>query len=566
MKEIKEDDDVESLEIESNKVTILNKYLKKKLKLYKKYIILTKDTVTKCLSDKNNSSFNLFNSYVNEIQKDFDNLKEEYEKKYYPKHQSLYDECLSDITMGKPVLKQIRAEEFALDYLKDEKDCIIKLLKKSVKSSKEFHLFREPRRDSLIDTKKGNKEIEITTSELQQNMLYECKKCNKYTHKIKKYNYQKKEIKKNIELLKKYIENEKSNNKIDVKSINSNTNNENSKNEEKQDKDKLFPNKFTFEMGKVDLKQSVNLNFINPSFGRKKKKNEEEEENKSDEEHRAGSGEKYKSRKSGVIALKKSFRTGNKNKRRKNKIISEFKKVEDLFNISSEEGEKEKIIHDELHSDDETVFEDKIVQPKELKSTYLKNVKKEIPTLNLNQIEYNKLKIIKEADKYSLQRRNNKSQNIDKNIKEVKKKIEKINEKVTLNQQKEKIMKDYIEKIKEKLQILKPIKSNTSAYKVKTDFIKKSLFGGDLIEEEKYDDENGIGNKSSDYENEEKEDSDKEAQNIFNYNNEMKRSVFVGRLGNKKKNMKKMKQSVHDGIFKNRLRDKLRERERAKSK
>ena len=566
MKEIKEDDDVESLEIESNKVTILNKYLKKKLKLYKKYIILTKDTVTKCLSDKNNSSFNLFNSYVNEIQKDFDNLKEEYEKKYYPKHQSLYDECLSDITMGKPVLKQIRAEEFALDYLKDEKDCIIKLLKKSVKSSKEFHLFREPRRDSLIDTKKGNKEIEITTSELQQNMLYECKKCNKYTHKIKKYNYQKKEIKKNIELLKKYIENEKSNNKIDVKSINSNTNNENSKNEEKQDKDKLFPNKFTFEMGKVDLKQSVNLNFINPSFGRKKKKNEEEEENKSDEEHRAGSGEKYKSRKSGVIALKKSFRTGNKNKRRKNKIISEFKKVEDLFNISSEEGEKEKIIHDELHSDDETVFEDKIVQPKELKSTYLKNVKKEIPTLNLNQIEYNKLKIIKEADKYSLQRRNNKSQNIDKNIKEVKKKIEKINEKVTLNQQKEKIMKDYIEKIKEKLQILKPIKSNTSAYKVKTDFIKKSLFGGDLIEEEKYDDENGIGNKSSDYENEEKEDSDKEAQNIFNYNNEMKRSVFVGRLGNKKKKMKKMKQSVHDGIFKNRLRDKLRERERAKSK
>ena len=535
MKEIKEDDDVESLEIESNKVTILNKYLKKKLKLYKKYIILTKDTVTKCLSDKNNSSFNLFNSYVNEIQKDFDNLKEEYEKKYYPKHQSLYDECLSDITMGKPVLKQIRAEEFALDYLKDEKDCIIKLLKKSVKSSKEFHLFREPRRDSLIDTKKGNKEIEITTSELQQNMLYECKKCNKYTHKIKKYNYQKKEIKKNIEILKKYIENEKSNNKIDVKSINSNTNNENSKNEEKQDKDKLFPNKFTFEMGKVDLKQSVNLNFINPSFGRKKKKNEEEEENKSDEEHRAGSGEKYKSRKSGVIALKKSFRTGNKNKRRKNKIISEFKKVEDLFNISSEEGEKEKIIHDELHSDDETVFEDKIVQPKELKSTYLKNVKKEIPTLNLNQIEYNKLKIIKEADKYSLQRRNNKSQNIDKNIKEVKKKIEKINEKVTLNQQKEKIMKDYIEKIKEKLQILKPIKSNTSAYKVKTDFIKKSLFGGDLIEEEKYDDENGIGNKSSDYENEEKEDSDKEAQNIFNYNNEMKRSVFVGRLGNKKK-------------------------------
>ena len=569
MKEIKEDDDIEKLEIESNKITILNKYLKKKLKLYKKYIILTKETVTKCLSDKNNSSFNLFNNYVNEIQKDFDNLKQEYEKKYYPKHQSLYDECLSDITMGKPVLKQIRAEEFALDYLKDEKDCIIKLLKKSIKSSKEFHLFREPKRDSLIDTKKGNKEIETTTAELQQNMLYECKKCNKFSHKIKKYNYQKKEIKKNIELLKKYIENEKSNNKINIISINNNSNNneENSKNGEKQDKNKLFPNKFTFEMGKVDLKQSVNLNFINPSFGRKKEKKEEEENNKSDdEEHRAGSGEKYKPRKSGAITLKKSFRTGNKNKRRKNKIISEFKKVEDLFNISSEEGEKEKIIHDELHSDDETVFEYKIVQPKQLKSNYLKDLEKEIPKLNLNQIEYNKLKIIKEADKYSLQRRKYKSQNIDKNIKEIKKKIEKMNEKVTLNQQKEKIMKDYIEKIKEKVNILKPMKTQSSVYKVKVDFFKKSLFSGELIEEEKYDDEISIENKGSDYDNEEKEDSEKEVQKIFNYNNEMKRSVFVGRIGNKQKNMNKMKQSVHDGVFKNRLRDKLKKGGRPKSK
>ena len=39
-----------------------------------------------------------------------------------------------------------------------------------------------------------------------------------------------------------------------------------------------------------------------------------------------------------------------------NKIISEFKKVEDLFNTSSEDDEKEKLIDDEIHSDDETVF------------------------------------------------------------------------------------------------------------------------------------------------------------------------------------------------------------------
>ena len=73
--------------------------------------------MTKCLSEKNNSTLTLFNSYIYEIQKDYNNLNEEYEKKYFPKYLSLLDECLSDITMGKPVLKQYRAEVFVLDFL-----------------------------------------------------------------------------------------------------------------------------------------------------------------------------------------------------------------------------------------------------------------------------------------------------------------------------------------------------------------------------------------------------------------------------------------------------------------
>ena len=176
--------------------------------------------MTKCLSETNNSTLSLFNSYINEIQKDYDNLKDDYEKKIFPKYQSLYDECLSDITMGKPVLKQYRAEDFVLEFLKNEKDDLINGLKKSIKQSKEFHLFREPKRDTMIDIKNGNKEIEKTTTELQQNMLYECKQCNKFSNRIKKYNKEIETIKKNINILKKYLDEKKSKNNNETESIN----------------------------------------------------------------------------------------------------------------------------------------------------------------------------------------------------------------------------------------------------------------------------------------------------------------------------------------------------------
>ena len=230
VKEVKEQN-IDILAEEANRIIIENKYYQKKLDLYKKYVSLTKDIMTKCLSEKNNSTLTLFNSYINEIQKDYDNLNEEYEKKYFPKYQSLFDECLSDITMGKPVLKQYRAEDFVLDFLKQEKEDLINGLKKSIKQSKEYHLFREPKRDTIIDIKKGNKEIEKTTTELQQNMLYECKQCNKFSHRIKKYNEQIQIIKNNIDILKKYINEEKSKNTIDkISTNNTNINNNNIEN------------------------------------------------------------------------------------------------------------------------------------------------------------------------------------------------------------------------------------------------------------------------------------------------------------------------------------------------
>ena len=55
-------------------------------------------------------------------------------------------------------------------------------------------------------------------------------------------------------------------------------------------------------------------------------------------------------------------RRKDKNKE-ENKLITEFKKIEDLFELSDFELEKENLIDDDLNSDDDNFFESKINQP-----------------------------------------------------------------------------------------------------------------------------------------------------------------------------------------------------------
>ena len=580
---------IDNLANEANETMIENKYLENKLNLYKKYINLTKDTMQK-LFNKNNSAIKLFNSYIDEIQKDYDKLYEKYEKEYYPEYESLIDECFNDISMGKPYLKQYRAQAFVLEYLSEERDCIINGLKTSIKNSKHYHLFREPKRDNLVDLKEGNKEMEKANTELQQNVLYECKEYNKYSNRIKKYTYQIKEIQRNIEILKKYIAedsakqssniigNSNSNpNDHDNDNISPDTNNKptQEKTEEKKEKENESTTKNKYHYGKINLKQSVNIGLFNPFFGVKKGNEESEHINSNENRSQGSAGEKIAKKKSGGINIKKSLNKINKVKpveKKRNKIIKEFKKIEDLFNSSSEEGEKEQLIDDELHSDDETVFEKKIKFGKNLTKDYLSDIKKNIPEITLNQIEYNKMKIMKEADLYSLQRRRIRAQNIDTNIKELKKKIERMNEKLELIKKKEVIMKEYIDKKRNQYESLKPMKTRTSVKDLKVEYIKKSIFGKDfnLIKEEDNEEDLGDGSFGSDYDNEEEELPEKEVENIVNMKGDMKRSVFVGPFNFKSKKKKKgennnmsIKQSVNVEMFQNHLRDKFK---RSKSK
>ena len=84
-------------------------------------------------------------------------------------------------------------------------------------------------------------------------------------------------------------------------------------------------------------------------------------------------------------------------------------KIDELLDIDNIEAEDENIIYNELNSDDDVYFEKKIKPKKKLEKDYLPNLKKEIPIINLSQIEFNKIKIINEADAYSLQKRRTKT-------------------------------------------------------------------------------------------------------------------------------------------------------------
>jgi hypothetical protein len=111
-------------------------------------------------------------------------------------------------------------------------------------------------------------------------------------------------------------------------------------------------------------------------------------------------------------------------KERKKKVKKKlnFLTLDELFDLDNEEGEKEVIIQEELHSDDEIIFEKKIKNKNRINTEYLAQIKKQVPGLYLNQIEFNKKKVMNEADLYSFQRREYNKQDIDENIKTMKKK------------------------------------------------------------------------------------------------------------------------------------------------
>ena len=194
-----------------------------------------------------------------------------------------------------------------------------------------------------------------------------------------------------------------------------------------------------------------------------------------------------------------------------------------------------------------------------MKNDYFDKIRQTIPEINLKQIEYNKLRAIKEVDRYSIQRRNYKKYN----IKELKSKIEQMNYKANLLEQKEKVMKEFIKKNKDNYQQLKLMKDTLTAYRKIISGPITLMPNKDLIKEEEndlkdfFDSDSEEEKKEKEKEKVELEKEIKKKENINKNDIDFKVSFIYG-----KRSKKKMK----DKFFKNNLKEKTKKRNRAKSK
>ena len=209
-----------------------------------------------------------------------------------------------------------------------------------------------------------------------------------------------------------------------------------------------------------------------------------------------------------------------KNEKKKEKEVKKkfnFLTVDELFDLENDESEKEVIIQDELHSDDEVVFEKKIKNKVRINTMYLSQIKKQVPNLYFNQIEFNKRKIINDADLYSYQRREYYKNDVDENIKLMRKRIKKLRKRIKINKEKLEALIEFDKKAKEKYKVLKPLKVISSLKDYNISFMKREFYNfrkkNDIIAE--------VDEKN--YENEEKKNDDSEDGDGDDYSDEMRK-------------------------------------------
>ena len=361
--------------------------------------------------------------------------------------------------------ERVQEDAFILSYSLTQKLNIIKKLKESIHLSKDYNIFQEPKRETLIDTKIGEEKIDLINEELQRYALYEIKQFNKYYNKcqrrLKKRNF----YKNKIEIFNQII------NYFKQKSQNNGNNNlyNHHNNSIIKTKRPLVNKFYKKEDSKINndnnnIYSTLNNTEINPSTT-----------NDSEIINSLGNSQtfNYPNNYSNLfpsLTFNKSIQR-NSFKKKKLKIPT----VEELFDLANNEGEKEAIIDDELHSDEDIVFQPKVKQTKKIIKNYLPKVKEKVPKLSLSLIEYNKMKIMNEADLYSYNKRQEQLGNADENIKIMKNKIKIIKRRCNLNQKKIETLINFVKECENDYKRLMTMKVQMSM-KVKVDFMKKEFF------------------------------------------------------------------------------------------
>jgi len=491
----KQKEKIFSLAEDATSKIIKNRLITWQINNYNKHIELIKSfmnkfsgngKITDNFSKKlNNILFikNEFNTFFSELKSNIEILKSDIKKikqKYESNNDKYFNVNISN--------NEAKVDSFILSYSLIQKINIIKKLKESIHLSKDYNIFQEPKRESLISIKTGEENIDMINEDLQKYAFYEIKQFNKYYNrtqrKLKKRNYYRDKIKIFNEIINYFNENNHSKFKEKNNVLSKNQNNyyihSNTsiiKNKKPQIK-KIYQNEPELNINK-NLYSSFNNTDINPST------NDTEILNSgTSNSHTNNNSNNILYNSSNLISLSFNKRLHRNSLKKKNKL--QIPTVEELFDLANNEGEKEAIIDDELHSDEDIVFQPKVKQTKKIIKNYLPKVKEKVPKLSLSLIEYNKMKIMNDADLYSYNRRQEQRGNAEENIKIMKKKIKIIKRRLNINQKKLETIKNFVQECENDYYRLKAMKVQMSM-KEKVTFMKKEFYTqniNDKIDEE----------------------------------------------------------------------------------
>ena len=452
---------------------IKNRLIISQIDNYNKQIEVIKLFMKKCSKNKkiidNNNSKNSVNNLfiISEFEKFIRNLKNKIEflKSEISKIKQKYDSNNDKYFTVDIANERVQEDAFILSYSLTQKLNIIKRLKESVHLSKDYNIFQEPKRETLIDRKIGEENIDRINENLQRYALYEIKQFNKYYNrsqrKLKKRDFYKNKIQIFNQIINYFKQNtqNKGNNNL----YNNQYNNSIIKSK-KPPINKFYKKEDAKSNTNTNTYSSLNNTELNPST-----------RNDTEIINYLGSSQtlNYPNNYSNLLpsfTFNKSIQR-NSFKKKKLKIPT----VDELFDLANNEGEKEAIIDDELHSDEEIVFQPKVKQAKKIIKNYLPKVKEKVPKLSLSLIEYNKMKIMNEADLYSYNKRQEQLGNADENIKMMKNKIKIIKRRCNLNQKKIETLQNFVKECENDYKRLMAMKVQMSM-KVGVDFMKKEFF------------------------------------------------------------------------------------------
>ena len=510
-----------------------NKFLNQKKEIYTKQINLIKNILINNSKIENNDNTkkniilteeikNFYNSLISsniQLQKE--------EKKLSDKYTSYKDNISKEDSMNKQLLTNTQYDNLLLICKLKEKEDIIKGLNKTLDYLKQNIYFKENKREIQVNNKWGDYYLSINLNNLSKKMMAECQNFIQYRNRCEKREKEKNKIQKDIDFYEgiiKYIKNyigsgggPDSDNELN-ENIHKykNGNKKNSHNTKKMlsktialyndnelslldNKNSLFDDNLIIDKEKKKIEEKNNI------------ENGKEKDNKQlyssfilDENH-------YEN-----LAMHQNADINNKlkiNLKKKSKSRINFLTVDELFDINNHEGKETAIIDDELHSDDETIFEIKVKPLKKITIHYIPKIKKQVPQINLSQIEFNKQKVMNEADLYSLQRRKYKMQNLDENIKTMKKKIKKLRHTCKINKKKLDVFEKHAKNMENNYKTLKPLKIQSSLNGVKIPKIQKFLDEDDGRED------NGIINELDDIDLGDEDSDHLEEDMIYDMNN-----------------------------------------------